>query len=348
MEFFVTYNVEIFNEDKVSLLYGQLSDFDTDIYHSPAWVKANQKLQRGSLFSILIESESNKAYFPLIKRAIDNTEYFDLITPYGYGGIAFSHAATAEFKKDVLQVLYQYLEKTNCISLFLRLHPLLNSGLDKGSYIFENGVTLAVNLDSTFDEIKKNYSSGHRYDLKKSLKNENICVVDDVSFEYFDQFIKIYTETMRLLNASDFYFFDNEYFHSLKEQLGNQLKLVVVKLDDVVIGASLFMLHNDIIQYHLSGTTIEGRNYQPSKLILDYMIEWGTANNYRYLHLGGGVGGAKDPLYKFKKGFSATEFEFSTVRMITNSSVYNTLCKALNYSKEEICNVSDFFPLYRK
>ena len=348
MEFFVTYNVEIFNEDKVSLLNGQLSDFDTDIYHSPAWVQANQKLQKGSLFSILIESESNKAYFPLIKREIDNTEYFDLITPYGYGGIAFSHAATDEFKNNVLPVLYQYLEKTNCVSLFLRLHPLLNSGLDESAYIFENGTTLAVNLDSSFDEIKKNYSSGHRYDLKKSLKNEGISVVDDLNFEYFDQFIKIYTETMRLLNASDFYFFNNDYFYSLKEQLGNQLKLVVVKLDNVVIGASLFMLHNSIIQYHLSGTTSEGRNNQPSKLILDRMIEWGTANNYKYLHLGGGVGGAKDLLYKFKKGFSATEFEFSTVRMITNSSVYNNLCKALNYSKEEICNVSDFFPLYRK
>ncbi|QIC77322.1 hypothetical protein FSC17_13715 [Acinetobacter indicus] len=72
---------------------------------------------------------------------------------------------------------------------------------------------------------------------------------------------------MRYLQASDFYYFDKEYFYKMKELLSEKLKLVIVKLNEQVIGASLFMLHNNIIQYHLSGTTVEGRKYQPSKLI---------------------------------------------------------------------------------
>lgn len=348
MGFSVSYSIEFFEDEDFYLIDEKISDFDTDIYHNSSWVEANKYLENGSLFSILVENGDNKAYLPLLKRKIDNTDYFDLITPYGYGGIAFSWFATNHFKQNVLSKIHSYLEKTNCISLFLRLHPILNSDLHDDVYIHKNGMTLAVNLENSFESISKNYSSGHRYDIRKSLKNESITVVDDVSFEYFERFIEVYTETMHLLDASDFYFFDREYFHNLKENLDNSLKLIVVKLNNSVIGASLFMLHNNIIQYHLSGTISEGRGYQPSKLILNYMIQWGVENNYKYLHLGGGVGSEKDHLYEFKKRFSATEFEFCTVRMITNKDMYTDLCKILKYSEDEIHNTSDFFPLYRK
>lgn len=348
MEFFVNYNIKIFEGEDLSLIDKEICNFETDIYHTSLWVEANKKIEQGSLFSILVENGDNKAYFPLIKRKVDYTDFFDLITPYGYGGIAFSKFATDDFKKNILSKISSYLETTNCISLFLRLHPILNSNLHDDVYIHKNGATLAVNLENSFESISKSYSSGHRYDIRKSLKNESITVIDDLSFEYFEKFIELYTETMHLLEASDFYFFDKNYFYNLKGNLGNSLKLIVVKLDDIVIGASLFMLHYDIIQYHLSGTTNEGRSYQPSKLILNYMIQWGIDNNYKYLHLGGGVGSEKDHLYAFKKRFGATEFEFCTVRMITNKEMYKDLCKVLKYSEDEINNTSNFFPLYRK
>lgn len=344
----MNYNIKIFEGEDLSLIDKEVCNFETDIYHTSLWVEANKNIEQGSLFSILVENGDNKAYLPLIKRKVDRTEFFDLITPYGYGGIAFSKFATDDFKKNILSKISSYLETTNCISLFLRLHPILNSDLHDDVYIHKNGTTLALNLENSFESISKSYSSGHRYDIRKSLKNESITVIDDLSFEYFESFIEIYTETMNLLEASDFYFFDKSYFDNLKEKLGNSLKLIVVKLDNNVIGASLFMLHNNIIQYHLSGTTSQGRSYQPSKLILNYMIEWGIENNYKYLHLGGGVGSEKDHLYAFKKRFGATDFEFCTVRMITNKEMYEDLCKALKYSEDEINNTSDFFPLYRK
>lgn len=344
----MNYNIKIFEGEDLSLIDKEVCNFETDIYHTSLWVEANKNIEQGSLFSILVENGDNKAYFPLIKRKVDRTEFFDLITPYGYGGIAFSKFATDNFKKNILSKISSYLETTNCISLFLRLHPILNSDLHDDVCIHKNGTTLAVNLENSFESISKSYSSGHRYDIRKSLKNESITVIDDLSFECFESFIEIYTETMNLLEASDFYFFDKSYFDNLKEKLGNSLKLIVVKLDNSVIGASLFMLHNNIIQYHLSGTTSQGRSYQPSKLILNYMIEWGIENNYKYLHLGGGVGSEKDHLYAFKKRFGATDFEFCTVRMITNKDMYEDLCKALKYSEDEINNTFDFFPLYRK
>lgn len=312
------------------------------------WLLLNKGLQEGEIYCIFLEDEKNCAFFPLIKRKIKNTSFFDLITPYGYGGVAFKKNTDTDFKENIFELLRDCLSNTDCISVFLRLHPLLNNNVKEGEFVFGNGVTLATSFNSSYSDLYNKYSSGHKYDLKKSKKNENISIVDDIDFVFFDDFIEIYLETMRYLQATDFYFFDREYFYKMKCLLADKLKLVVVKLNEQVIGASLFMLDSEIIQYHLSGTTIEGKKYQPSKLILDYMIDWGVSKGYHFLHLGGGVGAQQDALYKFKKGFSADEYSFYTVRLITNNTVYRQLCLDLKFIDTEIDNISNFFPLYRK
>ena len=344
----MNYKFSIVTEDDLSTIKSQLLNFDTDIYHSIEWLLLNEDLQEGEIYCIFLEDEKNCAFFPLIKRKIKNTSFFDLITPYGYGGVAFKKNTDTTFRENIFELLRDCLSNTNCISVFLRLHPLLNSNVKESEFVFGNGVTLATKLNSSYPDLYNKYSSGHKYDLKKSKKNENISIVDDADFIFFDDFIEIYLETMRYLQASDFYYFDKEYFYKMKKLLAEELKLVIVKLNEQVIGASLFMLHNNIIQYHLSGTTVEGRKYQPSKLILDYMIDWGISQGYSFLHLGGGVGGQQDALYKFKKGFSADEYSFYTVRLIINSTVYRQLCLDLKFTDTEIDNISNFFPLYRK
>lgn len=345
----MTYSIKFYENSDDFLSEVNLDEFNTDIYHTPEWIKVNANLEEGYACYILIESFQDKAYLPLVKREIiADVDYFDLTTPYGYGGVCFSHNCSSDFRLNVLNEVHKFLSKSNCVSLFLRLHPILNSDLNDTRYSFKNGYTLNVELNRNYEDIFKSYKSGHRYDIRKALKNDNITIVDDLDFEHYADFIKIYTDTMTALNASEFYFFSNDYFEKLKYILGKKLKLIIVKNENSVIGASLFMLNNGIMQYHLSGTTLEGRKFQPSKLILDYMINWGIENNFKYLHLGGGVGAAKDQLYDFKKGFSSTELEFSTIRMVTNQEKYLELCKEKNIPEGDVEDLSDFFPLYRK
>lgn len=322
--------------------------FDMDIYHTTEWVEINRDLQQGEELYILINGGANNyAFLPLIRRKIVGTDYYDVLSPYGYGGIVFSKKSTQKFKEKAFEELYEYLKKKGCISLFLRLHPILNKDIVSKD-IFLNGSTLVIILNDDYYTLYNKYSSGHKYDIKKSFKNPDIKVVDDIDFLYFESFISIYHETMDYLQASSFYFFNESYFKKLKEKLNSKLKLIVVLEGDKVIGASLFILYNQIIQYHLSGTTYQGRIHQPSKLILDYMIRWGIEHQYKYLHLGGGVGGQKDSLYKFKKGFASEEIEFSTLRKVINKEVYTHLCLKQGYILDEIEDISQFFPLYRK
>jgi lipid II:glycine glycyltransferase (peptidoglycan interpeptide bridge formation enzyme) len=344
----MTLIIKTFNADELEKCSPMLDTYDIDIYHTIDWLILNKDLENGEIYCILIELENNKAFFPLLKRKIDNSDYYDLITPYGYGGLAFNKLADPNFKKEIIQILKSYLQDTNCISVFLRLHPILNFNTISENDTTHNGVTLVVNLDQSYENIYLSYASGHKYDLKKSKKNNNIEVIDDENFTYYDKFIEIYHDTMRYLEAKEFYYFSRQYFYDMKSSLKHKLKLIIVKHGSEVIGGSLFMTESNIIQYHLSGTSLEGRKFQPSKLILDHMIYWGVENKYTWLHLGGGLGGTNDSLYKFKKGFSADEYPFFTVRLITNNKIYSQLCKQCGYLKEEINNIDDFFPLYRK
>lgn len=344
----MTLIIKTFTAEELKNCLHMIDDYDIDIYHTVEWLLLNKDLEKGEIHCILIELGLNKAFFPLLKRQIKNTNYFDLITPYGYGGVAFNKLAEHNFKKDIIQTLKSYLKTTNCISVFLRLHPILNFNTINKMDLQDNGTTLVINLNQPYHSIYSSYASGHKYDLKKSKKNNDIVIIEDKNFDYFDNFIDIYHETMKYLEAKEFYYFSKQYFYDMKSYLKDKLKLIIVKHGSEVIGASLFMIENNIIQYHLSGTTIQGRKFQPSKLILDYMIQWGSEHQYKWLHLGGGVGGSNDSLYRFKKGFSADEYPFFTVRLITNDTVYSQLCINCGYLEEEISKINDFFPLYRK
>ena len=320
---------------------------DIDIYQTPQWLIINKESPCDQINCILIEFDNNIAFIPLIKRHIKNTPFFDLMTPYGYGGIAFSQNADQHFKENILCLLMDYLQQTDYVSIFLRLHPILNQDLKTSPALMPNGMTLNVPLALGHDTLFSRYRSGHRYDIRKNLKQEDIEVSIDNDFAHLDDFIDLYHQTMQRLNATRFYFFDKTYFYTMRALLADKLKLVVVKKANKVIGAALFLLQSNIIQYHLSGNSQDGRKYQPAKLIIDHMIQWGIAHNYKFLHLGGGLGGRKDELYKFKKGFAAEELDFHTARLVINQNVYELLCQQQGYDKQMIEDKLNFFPLYR-
>ena len=76
----MNYKFSIVTEDDLSTIKSQLLNFDTDIYHSIEWLLLNKDLQEGEIHCIFLEDGKNCAFFPLIKRNIKNTAYFDLIT----------------------------------------------------------------------------------------------------------------------------------------------------------------------------------------------------------------------------------------------------------------------------
>lgn len=63
----------------------------------------------------------------------------------------------------------------------------------------------------------------------------------------------------------------------------------------------------------------------PTTLETDCVRQWAKARGNRVLHLGGGVGAAKDPLFEFKAGFSPGRWRFQSLRLVSDPALYQTL-----------------------
>jgi lipid II:glycine glycyltransferase (peptidoglycan interpeptide bridge formation enzyme) len=327
-----------------------------DVYHLPAYVALEAQRIEAIPEAILITEEDKIFFVPYLLRSCNvlpiqpHTQLFDVISPYGYPGILLSEAAnTPEFLNTAINELTHQLSKKNVCSAFLRLHPLLNQNLSEYPHSKINGETVSIDLKSSLADIWSQTRSEHRNRINKCKRAG--MIVKMVPFEeYIDDFIDIYEQTMDRVGANQSYYFGKDYLIQLAQALENQLHLCIVELNNEIICSGLFTEACDIVQYHLGGTKSAFLKQAPSKLMFDYVRTWAKERNNEFLHLGGGVGGAKDSLFHFKAGFSQQRHTFSTIRLVVDQENYYTLVQKratqLDTSIEKLLN-ADFFPAYR-
>ena len=132
--------------------------------------------------------------------------------------------------------------------------------------------------------------------------------------------------------------------------LGDKLHLCVVEYENEVACAGLYTEVCGIVQSTLGGTKDKFVDLSPSSLETDCARYWAHKRGNQFLHLGGGVGASKDPVYNFKAGFSKLRHSFYTLRLIVDEQKYRYLvemkAKSLNLPVENLLS-SQFFPAYR-
>ncbi|WP_201597198.1 peptidoglycan bridge formation glycyltransferase FemA/FemB family protein [Psychrobacter fulvigenes] len=326
----------------------EVSNYNFDIYHLSAWLNTATVIDGGKPKGIIAQYENKKILFPIIVRNIDN-EYWDATSTYGYGGPLFDKTLTNNDIDTILEDVRVFLHQKGCVSLFMRLHTIINKDwLPTVGTALTHGLTLASDLTKSEDEHWKETQNQHRRGIKKSLKMGVTTAIETFTVERAMVFSNIYQETMKSVNAGQYYFFNDDYFYDLSKSLQDRLLLVTAYKDDLAIASSLYTTceESGIMQYHLGGTLDDHRNLQPSKLITHIAREWGRQNNYKVLHLGGGVGAKLDALYQYKKGFSSQELLFKTYRLVVNTDKYEELVADIELGEDELS--SDYFPLYRK
>lgn len=336
-----------------------LNNLRHDIYHLPEYVALEAQRIKAIPEAILISQGDRIFFVPYLLRSCNvlstnhqsQVELFDVISPYGYPGILMNEAAanTPEFLSLAFNELIHQLSNKKVCSAFLRLHPILNQNLSEYPHCQVNGETVAVDLTLSLAEIWNQTRPEHRNKINKCKRTGMTAKM--VSFvDYIDDFIDIYEQTMDRVGATKSYYFGKDYFVELSQALKNQLHLCIVELNDEIICGGLFTEACGIVQYHLGGTKSAFLKQAPSKLMFDYVRTWAKERNNEFLHLGGGVGSAKDSLYHFKAGFSKQRHTFSTMRLVVDQKNYHSLvqrrAEELDISDEELLK-SDFFPAYR-
>lgn len=293
---------------------------------------------------LLFSDKENFIALPVVIRPIENTDFFDITSVYGYAGSVYRF--NQDYEPDNLLEFFRtefvkFCNDHNIVSVFSRLHPLIEQKNIIGELgeIVDLNKTISVDLTLSADEQRKEYRKSLKSELNQ-LRRKDIVVKEADSQDEIDQFIAIYYETMDRVNATPNYYFSKEYFYDFLYNDDFKSKLLIAVKDEKVIAGAIFTLTDKIMQYHLAGTTEEFIRETPMKLILDEARLLGNQTTAKSLHLGGGVGGSdEDSLFRFKSGFSKDFKQFSVWKYIVNPEVYNQL------SKEKA--KTSYFPLYR-
>ena len=326
-----------------------------DIYHTPEFLVFSGKYEDGSPLAFYGEDQNERFLVPLLARRLPSelgapTQWRDLITPYGYPSPLLFPGEDSSKLDSFIQAFCTTCDDQNFISAFIRLHPCLPlpvERLKKYAEIVRHGETVALDLTQSEEGMWKQTRENHRRTIKALRRSGFTVKIDD--WLYYDDFIKIYQSTMERLAADDFYFFSDGYFDDLRSYLGNLLHLcVVLAPNGEVASGGLFLGGTTILEYHLGGTREKYLKEAPSKLMFDYVRCWAKQAGCSLFHLGGGLGGRSDSLFRFKAGFSKLFREFHTARFIFNPQKYSHLnCARQKLSGAENPARSDFFPLYR-
>lgn len=328
-----------------------------DVYYLRGYVEGFRLHGDGEPLLLEYRSASNRAICVLMRRDIADDAHFrgtiprgrfhDLVTPYGYGGFLFDHAPDPDETATLTDELARTLNSMGAVSAFFRFHPVLGNALELPGLLETAmlGKTVAINL-STPETIWGGMTSKNRNMVRKAEKS-GVEVRHGRGTELLEKFREIYNGTMDHDNASPYYYFGQGFYDSVGRDLADNHEIFYAEHDGTIIAMSIILFANGHMHYHLSGSRFEYRGMAPSNLLLYKAALWGCGQGFSTFHLGGGLGGGEDSLYKFKAAFNRhSDCRFAIGKAVIDHEAYDRLTGLRNFTPRQEAAIS-FFPKYR-
>ncbi len=323
-----------------------------DIYFAPEYGEICEFIDSGKCEIFQFQSTSGTIKNMYIKREIpwkiDSKRYFDIITPYGYGGPIICEAIN---KEQLIQEYYQAFQKhcdeNDIVCEFVRFHPIYKNYEDfqdiyKTVYLRH---TVGTNLKEYDDPIQNEFSKSTRRDIRKSLEKGVECSIHLAPHDW-TIFKKLYNETLERNHAAIQYFFPDEYYEKINLLLGSDTLEIRAHYKNEVIASEMYFIRGNLMHAHLLGSSDKLFELNAGALLEATAVKWGKEHNFHYIHHGGGRSNEpQDALYMYKKKFGKnTNFDFYIGKKIWNKKLYDQF--VMMSGNEETKN-EDFFPLYR-
>jgi lipid II:glycine glycyltransferase (peptidoglycan interpeptide bridge formation enzyme) len=241
---------------------------------------------------------------------------------------------------------HNYCKNNNIISEFVRFHPLLENVkyAPQSVDIRQYNQTVIIDLKNDEAEIYGKMNPKCRNKIRKAKKN-NVKIEIDSNFNHIDVFIRNYHDTMKRLDAYDYYFFDYSWFYEMINLLRNKVYLFHAYLDNHIIASVLFIEEKPFIHYFLTGALYEKRHLAATNLLLYEVAIWAKKRGLEYFHLGGGCL-PDDSLFRFKESFSPYLRDFYIGGTVHHPEYYEYLCQ-IRFGNSKPNENINYFPLYR-
>ena len=324
-----------------------------DVYHLPGFGSLYARSAGEVERALYVKGAHGELLIPLILRDLPDlgtpalAGWRDASSPYGYPAPIVS----GEFSPLEVQSLHASVVEELCrnrvAACFVRGHPILSSAdslLERLGTVVVHGDSVLLNLEQDEEAIWRGLRPGLRRQIRRLMELGYSARVNDWS--RMDEFKAVYRATMQRVGASSFYFFDDAHFDGLRALLKDHLQLVTVLAPDGSVAcAALNTSCHGLVNAHVAGAADRHTKPSPWPFLYNAEWRWDKATGQRVINLGGGVGGERDSLFQFKKGFSSATAPYRTLRMVSEPQIYQRACAAAGVSGEDL---SGFFPAYRQ
>ena len=320
-----------------------------EVFYLSDYVKAfmNEDKKNGEPILILFENDEDRAINVLFRRdvacdeklkgSVNENEFYDLITPYGYGGFIGNVSNWNELNKSYTH----YCIDKKYICEFVRFN------LFSDYYKYYDGETetrthnVVRSLDMPIEKIWMDFKPKVRKNVKRA-KSSGLEIIVESNGDYIEDFLRIYYGTMDRTDAESEFYFSRDFFENLNKMNDNIMYFHAV-YDGKIISTELVIYGAENSYSYLGGTDRDYFNLRPNDFLKYEIIKWTKENGLKNFVLGGGYG-KDDGIFNYKQSFAPDGvMDFYIGRKIFNQESYDLL---VNYREGSSLN-EKFFPLYR-
>lgn len=278
---------------------------DYDVFYLKEYVFSFMKEDRknGEPLLIIYENGEDYAINVAFRRDISEAEYFngklekgkyfDLISPYGYGGFLGN---VSDYKKVDLEY-EEYCRENGYICEFVRFELFSDYYRFFAGEVETRTHNVIRDLDMELDGIWMDFKQKVRKNVKRATKSGLEIVVDE-SGKYLDNFLNIYYGTMERTKAESQFFFSRAFFERLNQMHGNYVYFHV-KYEEKIISTELVIYGSDTCYSYLGGTNKDFFDLRPNDFLKYEIIKWAKKKGLKRFVLGGGYG-QDDGIYQYK------------------------------------------------
>lgn len=288
---------------------------------SPDYVVADARRDASASPLFLVdESDDGLLLHAVLESAIPDGSARDWQSAYGYGGPLVLGLEGEQLARAWQRVDSVAMER-GIVAEFVRFHP----GLDnQTSYPGTSRADRAVvEIDLGVPDLLASYLGRGRTAVRKAQR-EGLQARWLSPEQALAQFPEFYRRSMAEIGAGEFYHFDDAYFSGLLTLPG--ARTLAITRGQVLLSMAVLLFGPVQVEYHLSGTSPDGRLLGATNLLLHTAAETAKAEGLCRLYLGGGTTSSPDDaLLRFKSSFALPRHTFHIGYRVHDERIYNRL-----------------------
>jgi len=325
---------------------------DYDVFYLREYVLAfmNENPKNGVPVLLYYENGGDRAINVVFRRDVALDEkmagkipegtYFDLVSPYGYGGFAgeISDWESLNSAYNEFCISRHYVCEFVRFSLFGDYAKHYDGETETRTH------NVVRSLDMTVDELWMDFKQKVRKNVKKA-QSYNLEIAIENTGKYLQDFLDIYYSTMDRSNAENEYYFSKAFYETVNSMQDNIMYFHVLH-EGKVISTELVIYGARNCYSYLGGTNRDYFDLRPNDFLKFEIIKWAKEKGLRSFVLGGGYG-ADDGIFQYKTCLAPNGIvDFFIGRKVFDKANYEKLV-ALRAQDNPDCLQSGYFPKYR-